>query len=233
MCLTEPQCGTDLGLIRTKAEPTEKDGSLQDHRHQDLHLRRRARPDREHPPSRAGAHAGAPAGHPRHQPLPRAEVPGRRTTAASARATACAAARSSTRWGSRPRRPASSISTTPRARLVGEPHKGMRAMFTMMNAARLGVGAAGPGPGRDRLSERARQYAMDRLQGRALAGRQVSGQAGRSHHRPSRRPAHAAHHEGLYRRRPRARRLGVAGARHAPSAIPIPRRARRPRTSSA
>jgi alkylation response protein AidB-like acyl-CoA dehydrogenase len=29
--------------------------------------------------------------------------------------------------------------------LVGEPHKGMRAMFTMMNGARLGVGMQGLG----------------------------------------------------------------------------------------
>jgi hypothetical protein len=41
MCLTEPQCGTDLGLIRTKAVPSAR-RQLQDHRHQDLHLGRRA-----------------------------------------------------------------------------------------------------------------------------------------------------------------------------------------------
>ena len=41
MCLTEPHCGTDLGLLRTRAVPN-GDGSLQDHRHEDLHLRRRA-----------------------------------------------------------------------------------------------------------------------------------------------------------------------------------------------
>ena len=41
MNLTEPQCGTDLGLIRTKAEP-QADGMLRDHRHQDLHLVGRA-----------------------------------------------------------------------------------------------------------------------------------------------------------------------------------------------
>ena len=40
--------------------------------------------------------------------------------------------------------------------LLGEPHKGMRAMFTMMNEARLGVGAAGLRAGRGRLPERAR-----------------------------------------------------------------------------
>lgn len=53
--------------------------------------------------------------------------------------------------------------------LVGEPHKGMRAMFTMMNGARLAVGLQGLG-----LSEVAYQnalaYAKERLQGRALTG---------------------------------------------------------------
>src|SRR5437764_8669550 len=53
--------------------------------------------------------------------------------------------------------------------LVGEEHKGMRAMFTMMNGARLGVGMQGLG-----LAEVAYQnalaYAKDRLQGRALTG---------------------------------------------------------------
>ena len=53
--------------------------------------------------------------------------------------------------------------------LVGEEHKGMRAMFTMMNGARLAVGMQGLG-----LSEVAYQnalaYAKDRLQGRALTG---------------------------------------------------------------
>ena len=37
MCLTEPHCGTDLGMLRTKAEP-QADGTLQAHRQQDLHL---------------------------------------------------------------------------------------------------------------------------------------------------------------------------------------------------
>jgi alkylation response protein AidB-like acyl-CoA dehydrogenase len=39
MCLTEPQCGTDLAQVKTRAEP-QKGRQLQDHRHQDLHLRR-------------------------------------------------------------------------------------------------------------------------------------------------------------------------------------------------
>ena len=40
--------------------------------------------------------------------------------------------------------------------LVGEPEKGLAAMFIMMNAARLGRRPAGPRPGRSRLSERRR-----------------------------------------------------------------------------
>ena len=53
--------------------------------------------------------------------------------------------------------------------LVGEVNKGMRAMFVMMNAARLFVGIQGLG-----VAEAAYQgavaYARERLQGRALAG---------------------------------------------------------------
>ncbi|MFN9795849.1 MAG: acyl-CoA dehydrogenase C-terminal domain-containing protein, partial [Gemmatimonas sp.] len=53
--------------------------------------------------------------------------------------------------------------------MVGEPHKGMRAMFVMMNGARLAVGLQGLG-----LSEvayqNARAYARERLQGRSLTG---------------------------------------------------------------
>ena len=61
--------------------------------------------------------------------------------------------------------------------MVGEPHKGMRAMFVMMNGARLAVGLQGLG-----LAEVAYQnalaYAKDRLQGRSLTGpKNVSGPA--------------------------------------------------------
>lgn len=53
--------------------------------------------------------------------------------------------------------------------LVGEPHKGLNAMFVMMNAARLSVGTQGLG-----VSEAAYQsaaaYAKDRLQMRSLSG---------------------------------------------------------------
>ncbi len=53
--------------------------------------------------------------------------------------------------------------------MVGEPNKGLAAMFVMMNGARLGVGVQGLG-----LTEIAYQnaaaYAKDRLQGRSLSG---------------------------------------------------------------
>ena len=48
--------------------------------------------------------------------------------------------------------------------LVGEPHKGMRAMFTMMNNARLGVGGQGIGIA-ERAYQHALAYAVERRQG--------------------------------------------------------------------
>ena len=53
--------------------------------------------------------------------------------------------------------------------LVGEQNKGMQAMFTMMNDARLGVGMQGLGIA-EIAYQAASSYAKERLQGRALAG---------------------------------------------------------------
>jgi alkylation response protein AidB-like acyl-CoA dehydrogenase len=53
--------------------------------------------------------------------------------------------------------------------LVGEAHKGMRAMFTMMNEARLGVGLQGYAQA-ESAYQNAVAYANDRLQGRAVTG---------------------------------------------------------------
>lgn len=53
--------------------------------------------------------------------------------------------------------------------LVGEAHKGMRAMFTMMNEARLGVGVQGYAQA-DVAYQNALDYAKDRLQGRDITG---------------------------------------------------------------
>ena len=49
--------------------------------------------------------------------------------------------------------------------LIGQPHKGMAAMFTMMNNARLGVGVQGISVAEAALQQ-ALAYAMDRRQGR-------------------------------------------------------------------
>ncbi len=53
--------------------------------------------------------------------------------------------------------------------LVGEPHKGLKYMFTMMNEARLGVGLQGLAQA-EGAYHMARQYALERLQGRAVTG---------------------------------------------------------------
>jgi len=53
--------------------------------------------------------------------------------------------------------------------LLGELHKGMRAMFTMMNEARIGVGLQGYAQAAVAY-ENAVAYANDRLQGRAVTG---------------------------------------------------------------
>ncbi|MDK2757855.1 MAG: acyl-CoA dehydrogenase C-terminal domain-containing protein [Blastomonas fulva] len=55
--------------------------------------------------------------------------------------------------------------------LVGEENKGLAAMFIMMNAARLGVGGQGLSMG-EVSYQNAVQYAGDRRQGRALTGAQ-------------------------------------------------------------
>ncbi len=53
--------------------------------------------------------------------------------------------------------------------LVGEPHKGLRAMFTMMNEARLSVGVQGLAQAAAAY-QGAASYARERLQGRAVTG---------------------------------------------------------------
>ena len=104
MCLTEPHCGTDLGLLKTKAEPN-ADGSYaitgtkifitageHDLTGNIVHLVLAKLPDA--PPGAKGISLFV--------------TPSSRSTAkvTSASATHCAAARSSTRWASRGRSPA-------------------------------------------------------------------------------------------------------------------------------
>ncbi|WP_428664552.1 acyl-CoA dehydrogenase C-terminal domain-containing protein [Reyranella sp.] len=167
MCLTEPHCGTDLGMLRTKAEQ-QADGSWSitgtkifisagehDLTENILHLVL-ARPE------------GAPGGTrgislflvPKFLPKADGSVGERNgircgaiehKMGIKANATCVMNLDSATGW------------------LVGELNKGMNAMFVMMNAARLGVGMQGLG-----IAEVARQsavaYAQDRIQGRSLTG---------------------------------------------------------------
>jgi alkylation response protein AidB-like acyl-CoA dehydrogenase len=53
--------------------------------------------------------------------------------------------------------------------LVGELHQGLKAMFTVMNTERLAIGLQGLGLG-EISYQNARNYALDRLQGRAISG---------------------------------------------------------------
>jgi alkylation response protein AidB-like acyl-CoA dehydrogenase len=170
MCLTEPQCGTDLGLIRARAVPDGDGGykitgtkifiSAGEHDLTDniIHLVLAKLPDA--PPGTRGISLFIVP-----KFLPKEEngeiVAGPRNgifcgaiehkMGIKASATCVMNLDEATGW------------------LVGEPNKGMRAMFTMMNAARLGVAIQGLG-----LAEIAYQnavvYAKDRLQGRSLTG---------------------------------------------------------------
>ncbi|MDB5395355.1 MAG: putative acyl-CoA dehydrogenase [Rhodospirillales bacterium] len=173
MCLTEPQCGTDLGLIRTKAVP-DGDGTYKvtgtkifisagehDLTENIIHLVLARLPE-------------APAGIrgislfivPKF--LPRAENGA--TVAGPRNAIACGSIEH--KMGIRASSTCVMNLDDATGWLIGEPNKGMRAMFTMMNAARLGVAIQGLG-----LAEVAYQnalaYAKDRIQGRALTGAQA------------------------------------------------------------
>ena len=167
MCLTEPHCGSDLGLLRTRAEPN-ADGSYAitgtkifitagEHDFTDniVHLVLARLPDA--PPGSKGISLFV---------VPRRRV-ARDGTLGDANAVRC---------GSLEHKMGIHGSATcvmnfdgAQAWLVGQPNKGMSAMFTMMNTARLAVGMQGLG-----IAEAAYQgavtYARDRLQMRAITG---------------------------------------------------------------
>ena len=103
--------------------------------------------------------------------------------------------------------------------LVGAENEGMRCMFTMMNAARLGVGMQGVG-----VAEAAYQaslaYARERLQMRAVDGRAEPERPRRSDHRASRRAADVADAEGADRRRRARSRTTPRSRPTSPSSAP-------------
>ena len=207
MCLTEPQCGTDLGLLRTKAVPQPR-RQLPAHGHEDLHLRRRARPGREHRPPRAGAAAGCAGGHARASACSscRNSCPAPTARPGARNGVVCGAHRAQDGHQGLGHLPAR-ISTAPTGWLVGRAAQGHGGDVRDDERGAPGVGIQGLG-----LAEVAYQnavaYAKDRLQG-ALARRpEVPRQARRPDHRPPRRAPDAADHARLRRRRPRAGRAG-------------------------
>ena len=171
MCLTEAHCGTDLGLLRTKAEPSvnpSASGSFlitgnkifisageHDLAANIVHLVLARLPD-------------APAG---SKGISLFIVPKFLVNAdgslGARNAIFCGALEH--KMGIHGNATCQMHLDGARGWLVGEPHKGLNAMFVMMNAARLGVGMQSLG-----LTEVAYQnavaYAKDRLQSRALSG---------------------------------------------------------------
>ena len=170
MCLTEPHCGTDLGLVRTKAEPND-DGSYNvtgtkifisagEHDLTDniVHLVLARLPN-------------APQG---VQGISLFVVP--KFLPKEEGGDYVSGERNPVDCGSIEHKMGIKASSTcvmnfqdAKGWLVGAPNKGLRAMFAMMNAARLGVAMQGLG-----IAEVAYQnglaYAKDRLQMRALDG---------------------------------------------------------------
>ncbi len=167
MCLTEPQCGTDLGLIKTRAEPAD-DGAYRitgtkifisagehDLTENIVHLVLARLPDA--PPGMRGISLFI---------VPKFLVKPDGTLGAR-NGVACGSIE--TKMGIKASATCVLDFEAAEGVLVGRPHQGMRQMFTMMNTARLSVGVQGLG-----LAETAYQsaaaYAKERLQGRSLAG---------------------------------------------------------------
>lgn len=167
MCLTEPHCGTDLGLLRTKAEPL-ADGTYQltgqkifisagEHDLADniVHLVLARLPDA--PQGSKGISLFL---------VPKFHV-NADGTLGERNPIFCGAIEH--KMGIHGNATCQMILDGAVGTLVGQPHKGLQAMFVMMNAARLGVGNQSVG-----LTEVAFQnalaYAKDRIQMRSLSG---------------------------------------------------------------
>jgi alkylation response protein AidB-like acyl-CoA dehydrogenase len=167
MCLTEAHCGTDLGLLRTRAVPN-GDGSYRidgskifisagehDLTENIIHLVLAKLPD-------------APAGVkgislflvPKF--LPNEDgTPGQRN------GVVCTGIEH--KMGLKASATCQLTFEDAKGWLIGQPHKGMQAMFTMMNVERLAVGVQGLGIG-EAAYQSGVAYAKDRLQGRSLSG---------------------------------------------------------------
>jgi alkylation response protein AidB-like acyl-CoA dehydrogenase len=172
MCLTESHCGTDLGLLKTKAVPNQ-DGSHSisgtkifitagEHDFTDniVHLVLARLPD-------------APTG---SKGISLFIVPKMKVDRDGVMGE-----RNAVRCGALEHKMGIHGSATcvinfdgAQGWLIGEPNKGLAAMFTMMNTARLAVGLQGLGLS-DRAYQNALRYARDRLQMRSLSGAKFPG----------------------------------------------------------
>ncbi|MCJ0825937.1 acyl-CoA dehydrogenase C-terminal domain-containing protein [Luteimonas sp. 50] len=167
MCLTEPHCGTDLGLLKTRAVPQPDDSHAitgtkifitageHDFTENIVHLVLARLPD-------------APAG---SKGISLFIVPKIKVDRSGAMGE-----RNAVRCGALEHKMGIHGSATcvmnfddAQGWLIGEPNKGLMAMFTMMNTARLAVGLQGLGLS-DRAYQNALRYARERLQMRSLSG---------------------------------------------------------------
>lgn len=162
MCLTEPQCGTDLSLLRTRAKPAD-DGSFEvtgtkifisggehDLTPNIVHLVLARLPD-------------APAG---AKGTSLFLVPKLLDLAAPAKGNGVRCISLEHKMGLRGSATCTLEFTSAKGWLIGAPHGGLACMFTMMNHARLTVALQGVGLA-DLALQRSRAYALERRQGRA------------------------------------------------------------------
>jgi alkylation response protein AidB-like acyl-CoA dehydrogenase len=167
MCLTEPHCGTDLGLMRTKAEP-QQDGTYKitgnkifisagehDMAENIIHLVLARLPDA--PPGIKGISLFI---------VPKFHV-NKDGSIGERNGIYCSGLEH--KMGIKASATCQMTLENAVGTMVGQPNKGMQGMFVMMNAARLGVGNQSLG-----LTEVAYQnalaYAKDRIQMRSLTG---------------------------------------------------------------
>jgi alkylation response protein AidB-like acyl-CoA dehydrogenase len=167
MCLTEPHCGTDLGLLRTKAEP-QTDGTYRitgnkifisagehDMVSNIVHLVLARLPD-------------APAG---SKGISLFVVPKflvhEDGSLGERNAVFCGGLEH--KMGIHGNATCQMVLDGALGTLVGQPHKGLAAMFVMMNMARIGVGMQSLGL-TEVAYQNARAYAKDRIQSRSLTG---------------------------------------------------------------
>ena len=167
MNLTEPHCGTDLGLMRTKAEPQD-DGSYK------ITGQKIFISAGEHDMSDNIIHlvlAKIPGGPDGIKGVSLFIVPKflvNEDGSLGAR-NAVAVGKIEEKMGIHGNSTCVMNYDGATGYLLGDEHKGMRAMFTMMNEARLGVGMQGVSQA-EAAYQNALEYAKDRLQGRDVTG---------------------------------------------------------------